>query len=904
MPWYQRWRNVFRTERLGEELDCELQYHLAEVADRLMEEGIPEREALRLAKLRLGNYSIQKERTRDMDVAAWLDSMWGDLRYGLRQLKANPGFTAVALISLALGIGANTAIFQLVNAIRLTALPVKDPQQLVVIDWEKNSSRGGSWSSRSANFTYSQLEEIRNLQHAFSDVAAWSAARFNLTTGGEPRFAEGLYVSGNFFEALGVRSMLGRTLSPRDDSAACNAGAVISYPFWQREFGGDPGVVGRNISLEGHPVPVIGVTGPAFFGVEVGNRYDVAIPLCADRLLAEDKKGRIPGRMEWWLSLMGRLKAGWTVQSATGQLRVLSPAIMRDTLPADYRPDMAKRFMANKLLAKEAGTGVSNLREQYEQPLWLLMATTGLVLLIACANLANLLLARATVREPEIAVRLAMGASRWRVVRQLLAESLLLALLGAALGAGLAMVLSRAMLTYISTTDNPVFVQLPYSDWRVLGFTAALAVLTCLLFGLLPALRSTHLSPAAAMRVEGRSFTAGRERFGLRRALVCLQVALSLVLMVGSFLFVRSLHNLLSTDPGFAAEGVLHVGVDFSKASYPKEQRLALYRELLQRFSAIPGVVSAAEVGFTPVSGAGWNNSVGPDGTPASESGKNAFFNRSSPGYFRTMGTRLLAGRDFDEHDTLSSTKVAIINEEFAKKYFNGANPVGHTFHLEMGAGKEEPLYQIVGLVASSKYYSMQEDFRPVGFFPVAQDERPWPGTNCVLRISGQANAIIERAKAEVAAMSPAIGVQFSPFSREISESLLRERLMATVSGGFGVLAALLATLGLYGVIAYMVARRRREIGVRMALGADSGNVVWLVLREALLLLTVGLVVGVGLALYAGQAAATLLYGLKAHDAWSLIGASVLLIVAGLAASYVPARRAAGSDPMVALRGE
>ncbi len=904
MPWYQRWRNVFRAERLDEQLDCELQYHLAEVADRLMEEGIPEREAMRLAKLRLGNYSIQKERTRDMNVAAWLDSMWSDLRYGLRQLKANPGFTAVAVISLALGVGANTAIFQLVNAIRLTTLPVKDPQQLVLLDWEKNSSRGGRWSSRSANFTYGQLEEIRSLQHAFSDVAAWSAARFNLTNGGEPRFAEGLFVSGNFFETLGVRSMMGRTLSARDDSAsACNAGAVISYPFWQREFGGDPGAIGRNISLDGYTVPVIGVTGPAFFGVEVGNRYDVAIPLCADRLLADDKKGRIPGRVDWWLSLMGRLKPGWTVRSAAAEMRALSPAIMRATLPEDYRPDMAKRFLANKLLAKDAGTGVSNLREQYERPLWLLMATTGLVLLIACANLANLLLARATVREPEIAVRLAMGASRWRVVRQLLAESLLLALVGAALGAGLAMVLSRGLLRYISTSDNPVFVQLS-ADWRVLGFTAGLAVLTCLLFGLLPALRSTHLSPAAAMRVEGRSFTAGRERFGLRRALVCLQVALSLVLMVGSFLFVRSLHNLLSTDTGFVAEGVLHVSIDFTKAPYPKEQRLAVYRELLQRLGAIPGVVSAAQVAMTPVSGSGWNNSVGPDGTPASESGKNAFFNRSSPGYFQTMGTRLLAGRDFNEHDTLSSTKVAIINEEFAKKYFKGVNPVGHTFHLEAGAGKDEPLFQIVGLVANTKYYSLQEDFLPVGFFPIAQDEAPRTRANCVLRIAGQPGAIIGRAKAEVAAMSPSIGIDFAPFSREISDSLLRERLMATVSGGFGVLAALLATLGLYGVIAYMVARRQREIGVRMALGADSGNVVWLVLREALLLLTVGLVVGVGLALWMGQAAAALLYGLKAYDAASLIGASVLLILAGLAASYVPARRAAGSDPMVALRGE
>lgn len=903
MPWYVRWRNVFREERLNDELENELQYHLAETADRLIAEGISPKDALRLARLRLGNYSIQKESTRDMNIAAWLDSVRADLVYGLRQLRLSPGFTAVAVLSLALGIGANTAIFQLVNAIRLTTLPVKDPQQLVVIDWEKNSSRGGHWSSRSANFTYIQWDEIRKLQQAFSDVLAWSAGRFNLTNGGEPRFAEGLFVSGNFFQALRVHAMLGRTLTGEDDNAACNAGAVISYPFWKREFGGDRSILGRKLTLDGYSVPVIGVTPPSFFGVEVGNRYDVAIPLCADRLLAEDKKGRIPGRMDWWLSLMGRLKPGWTVKNASAHMRVLSPGIMRATLPAEYRPDAAKRFEANKLLATEAGTGVSGLREQYERPLWLLMATTGLVLLIACANLANLLLARATVREPEIAVRLAMGASRGRVVRQFVAESLLLAIVGALLGAALALVLSRALLAFISTSENRIFVEIT-SDWRVLGFTAALAVLTCLLFGLLPALRSTHLSPAAAMRSEGRSVTAGRERFSLRRALVCTQVALSLVLLVGSFLFVRSLHHLLTADPGFASEGVLQVGIDFSKAPYAKEQRLNIYRDLTERLSAIPGVVSTAQVGFTPVSGSGWNNSVGPDGAPAAESKKNAFFNRASPGYFRTMGTRLLAGREFNEHDTLSSTKVAIINEEFAKKYFGGANPVGHTFHLEVGAGKQEPLFQIVGLVANTKYYSLQEDFRPIGFFPIAQDETPGPGADFVLRIAGSPGSVIKRAKAVVAAMSPSISIQFRPFSEQIKESLLRERLMATVSGAFGFLAALLATLGLYGVIAYMVARRRKEIGVRMALGADRPRVVRLVLREAMLLLTIGLAAGIVLSLWAGQAAATLLYGVKPRDILSLAAASVLLAAIALIASYVPARRAAADDPMAALRTE
>jgi putative ABC transport system permease protein len=445
-----------------------------------------------------------------------LESIMQDVRYGLRQLKQSPAFSLVAVLSLALGIGANTAIFQLVNAIRLKMLPVQNPQELVSIDFEKNSARAGWWSSRSASMTYQQWDQIRQQQQAFTGVLAWSAARFNLASGGEPRFAEGLYVSGDFFRQLGVVPTLGRTLTAQDDSQTCNVSAVVSYRFWQREFGGNPNILNRTVSLDGNSIPVIGVTPPWFFGVEVGSRYDVAIPLCADRQLAEDKKGRIPLPSAWWLSMMGRLKPGWTTKSATAHLYALSPGIMRATLPPEYKPDLAKRYLANKLAATEAGTGVAGLRKQYERPLWLLMATTGLVLLIACANLANLLLARAAAREPEIAVRLAIGASRWRLVRQLLAESLLLAIAGAVLGAGLALALSRALVAFISTPASPVFVGLAL-DWRVLTFTAALAILTCVLFGLLPALRATYLSPVSAMRSGGRSVTAGRERFSLRR---------------------------------------------------------------------------------------------------------------------------------------------------------------------------------------------------------------------------------------------------------------------------------------------------------------------------------------------------------------------------------------------------
>jgi putative ABC transport system permease protein len=902
MSRYQRWRNVFRSDHLGDELEREFEYHLAETVDRLVAGGMPEKEASREARRRLGNYARQKERTRDMNVAAWLDATRADVVYGLRQLRANPGFAAIAVLSLALGVGANTAIFQLVNAIRLKMLPVRNPRELVSIDFEKGSTRAGWWPSRSAVMTYAQWEQIRTQQQVFSGVLAWSADRFNLANGGEPRFAEGLYVSGGFFSQLGVGAVVGRTLDAQDDSATCNAGAVLGYAFWQREFGGDPGVLSRTVSLDGHAFPVIGVTPPSFFGVEVGSRYDVAIPLCADRLMADDGKGKIPMLTAWWLSAMGRLKPGWTAGRASAHLRALSPGIMRATLPPGYMPDLAKGYLANRLVAVEAGTGVSGLRQQLERPLWLLLATTGLVLLIACANLANLLLARGTARAPEIAVRLAIGASRWRLVRQLLAESLLLAIAGAVLGAGLAVALSRSLIAFISPPGNPVFVD-ARMDWRVLSFTMALALVTCMLFGLLPALRATFLSPASAMRSGGRSVAGGRERSVLRRVLVVAQVAFSLVLLFGAMLFVRSLHNLMTVDAGFQPEGILTVSIDFSKAPYPKERRFAIYRELYDRLASLPGAVSVAQVDYTPVGGGSWDNLVGTNGTPGA-SGRQCFFNQIGPGYFGTMRTRLLAGRDFNDRDTLSSPKVAIVNEMFARKFFGGANPVGRTFRMAAGAGEAEPSFQIVGLVRNSKYTELREDFKPIAFFARAQGENPGAGATFVLRVAGQLGPLMNRAKAAIGAMSSAIGVEFRPFSAQLEDSLLREKMMATLSGGFGFLAALLATLGLYGVIAYMVARRRNEIGVRIALGANRTDVIILVLREAILLLCVGVAAGIVLALWAGRAAATLLFGLAPRDVVSLVAAALLLATITLIASYVPARRAATLDPVATLRNE
>ena len=819
-----------------------------------------------------------------------------DLRYGARQLRANPGFATVAVLSLALGVGANSAIFQLVDAVRLRTLPVTNPQELVTIDFAKGSSLSGNWSTRSARLTSVLWEQVHGLTGPFTATVAWSATKFNLAPGGEARYAEGQYVSGDFFRVLGVQPWMGRTFTAEDDRAGCGTpGAVVSYAFWQRELGGEAGALGRELSLDGRRFPVIGVTPPQFFGVEVGHRFDVAVPLCSDL------NNRAQSRTKWWLSAMGRMKPGWTEKRTDNYMKTVSPAIMEATLPPSYRPDQAKRFLANKLVAEASANGVSGLRRQYESPLSLLLAATGLVLLIACANLANLLLARASVREREMAVRQAIGASRGRLIVQLLSESLLLAVLGTAVGVALAQVLSRALVAFLSTPDNQVFVGLQ-PDLRMLGFTAAMAIGTCLLFGLLPALRATRVAPAAAMRGGGRGMTAGRERYGLRRALVTGQVALSLVLLVGALLFVRSLQKLLDVQPGFHPEGIVAVDIDIASGKYPKERRPVVYADLLEKLRAQPGIVSAAEIAMTPISGSGWNDQVRPDASTGEA--KNSMFNRYGPGYLKTMGTALMAGRDFDARDTLGAPKAAVVNEAFARQFFAGGNPLGHTFRVEGDAGHSDRIYQVVGLARNTKYYELREDFVPIAFLPMSQDENPDDGTTWVVRTSGRPQDAVRGIKAAVASVNPSFVLKFKVMTEQIAESLQRDRLMAVLAGAFGVLAGVLSAIGLYGVIAYMVARRQNEIGVRMALGADRASVIRLVLREAMMLLAAGLVIGIGLALWVGQAAAKMLFGLKPNDAATFAAAAVLLAVAAAAAGYVPARRASGMDPMDALRME
>lgn len=903
MTWWSRVANVFRPNRLATDLDDELAFHVAERIDELVASGMSPGEARAEALRRFGNYPLQRERARDMDVAGWLDSVFADFRYAARQLRLGPGFACVAVLSLALGIGANAAIFQLINVLRLRSLPVERPAELVSVDTDPEFYRVGWISGRHTAFTYAQLTELRREGRAFSGLLAFGTARFNLTRSGEARYAQGLYVSANFLDVLGVRPTLGSGFGPETDGADCGrSGALLSHAFWMKAYGADPSVIGRDMYLQGRMFPVVGVTPPGFYGMEPGRQFDVALPLCADALLAEDGKGRLARLDAWWLTLVGRLHPGWTIDRASAHLRQLSPALFRQTLPPSYRPADAQKYLKNRISATSASAGLSSLRRQYEDPLWLLLAVTALVLLIACANLANLLLARASARQREMAVRQAMGASRWRLARQLGCESILLAALGAGLGLLVAQGLSRTLVLFLSNPDQPIVLTLGI-DRNVFVFTTLLAAFTCLLFGVGPAIRATSHAPASAMQ-GGRGTTASAEGHRLRRALVVAQVALSLVLLVGALLFGQTLRNLLRLDPGIVPDGVLVAAVDASLPELTPEHRRVVFDQMQAGIAALPGVVAVSQAFLGPFSGSSWNEPVHPEGQGAASESKQSWFNRIGPGYFSALRTPFLAGRDFSGRDDESAPPVAVVNEEFARIVFGGGNPVGRSFRVEGPVGKPQPVYQIVGLVKNTKYNGLREEFRPIAFLPIAQDPEPSDSLTFLVRTAGPLGATTAGIRGVMQELQDGLIVEFRVLELQVARSVLRERLMASVSGAFGILATLLSTLGLYGVMAYMVARRRSEIGVRMALGASARDVVRLVFTEAGRLVAVGLVAGGLIATALARYAESMLFGLEPGDGLTLVLACVVLSITAAVASLFPARQALKLDPAVVLRDE
>jgi putative ABC transport system permease protein len=830
-----------------------------------------------------------------------MTSFWRDLRHAFRFLRLSPGFTFVAILTLALGIGANTAIFQLIDSIRLRTIPVKNPQELGTIRIADRHWGSGQFSSQYSQLTFAMWEQIRKRQEGFAEIAVWSDQRFNLATGGEVRKAKGIRVSGDFFHVLGVEPILGRLLGLEDDQPGCSlSGANISYSFWQRNFGGDPSVVGKRLTLDGNSFQVIGITPPGFNGISIGDTYDIAVPICVEPILSP-RNNRLTLRHAWWLATIGRLKPGWTIASANAQMLAVTPAILQETIPPIYDAEGAKKYLEYKLGAFSASTGFSELRHDSETSLWLLLGISGLVLLIACANLANLMLARTSARERQITIRRALGATRWRMVRELLSESLLLAAAGSICGLFLAFAISRMLVAFISTQQNPVFLDLGM-DWRVLAFTTGLAVLTTVSFGLAPALRSTRAEPATLLQSGSRGSTGGRERFSLRRILIVSQVGLSVVLLMGALLFVRSLRNLTTLNVGFQQTGILVTSVDFTRLQLPEERYTEYKRDLVKRVQAIPGVESAAHAMLVPFGGSTWNDNVINEGSD--QDAGVAWENFLGPGYFKTVGTPLLAGRDFDDRDTAISVKVVIVNQAFARKILKVADPLGKRFRIHEAPGKPRPLYEVVGVTADNKFQDMHEEFLPFMYFPSTQEEKPSPDDQILIRSSLPLTSLIGSMKETIADVNPSIDLEFLVFKTRIQNSLLQDQLMATLSGFFGFLAALLAAIGLYGVMSYMVIQRTKEIGIRMAIGAERFDVLRMILREATVLTVTGLVIGTGLALGAAQAAKSLLFGLKPRDPLTLVMAVVTLSAVAALASFLPAYRASKLDPLTALRYE
>jgi predicted permease len=891
------WRRFIFRARWDEERQRELASYIEIETDANIARGMPPELARRAAYRKLGNPTLVREEIYQMNTMRMLETFWQDIRYGARLLRLNPAFTVVALLSLSLGVGANTAIFQLIDAVRLKPLPVEEPQRLVEVRLADTRGRSGRFMGQRPMLTNALWKQVRDRQQVFAGVAAWSNGSFDLSEGGESRYASVLFVSGEYFEMLGVRPSAGRLLGRADDVERCGAPqAVLSHAFAQREFGG-AGAVGRTVRLGGHGYEIAGVTPPGFFGVDVGRTFDVAVPLCAEpRLRADNSVLDVPEG--WFLAAVGRLEPGVTEAQATAHLQAISAPIFRETLPPTYSADLSKRYSESTLAAYAARSGVSSIRRTYDAPLWALLGTTGLVLLIACANLANLMLARATAREREIAVRLAIGASRGRVVRQLMSESLLLALIGALCGAVLAGWMSGFLVAFLDTASNQIHVPLSL-DWRVFGFAGMLAVTTCLLFGLAPALRATQAAPADAMKTSSRNITDGHERFGLRRGLVIVQVALSLVLMVGALLFVRSLTNLRSTDLGFNPDRLLIVGLDLRRAEVPADRRLEQHREIRERVRRLAGVEAAAEVAIAPVSGSMWNNNVLVDGK-LQDTFPN--FNRVSPGYFSAMKTPIVAGRDFADADSTGAVQVAIVNEAFARRYFGSPNVVGRTFQIEEPPGAPRPQYQIVGVVKDTKYSDLRTEAGPIGYLAAAQEPDPGLSMQLMVRTRGSIAAAREDVRRAVAQFHPGIGLRMDAMDAQIRQVLMPERLMATLSAFFGGLATLIAMVGLYGVMSYMVTRRRGEIGIRMALGADRVTVVRMVMKESAILVAIGAVLGLGLSVLAARWVNTLLFGLSPGDPLTLAISAAALAFVAACASYLPARRAARVSPMLALR--
>ena len=826
--------------------------------------------------------------------------MMTDLRDALRALRATPVVAAVAILSLALGIGANTAIFSLVNALMLRSLPVQEPERLVQL----------TLGATRASWTNPLWEQVRERDSQIFDGAfAFAHQRFNLARGGEAQLVWGVMASGGYFDVLGVRPVLGRTFTKANDirtgeGTGARQVAVISYGFWQRHFGGAADVLGKPLELDRVPYTIIGVVDPAFTGVDHGTSDEIFIPLAAEPLMRGATESAMDQRSWWWLRVMARLKPGDTIERATAALRGVQPQIRDATIPTNYRAQNLANYLKEPLAMRPAAGGPNGLGRQYRQPLYLIMAVVALVLLIACANIANLLLARASARQHELSVRVALGASRWRIARQLLAESALLSLCGTAVGLLFARWGAGLLVFEMSGADTAAAIDAGI-DWRVLSFTIGLAVATTFLFGLVPALRATRVAPGDAIKEQGRSIV-GESRFGLGSWLVAAQVALSLVLIAGAGLFLRTFSTLANVRLGFEPEPLMIVDASAKRSRIEQKDRTALFERLRAAAESVPGVRSAALQSITPLTNSSWDMLIqNPEGMSLPERERDVHVNEVSPGYFATWSTPILAGRDFTARDTLDAPRVVLVNETFAKKYFNGANPVGRSLRYDPFPGETSVPLEIVGLVRDAVYESLRDAIPPTIYQTVAQNKKPGPGIDIAVRAATGSPALLTRAVADALnRVDPDVTLTFTPYRVTVREATVQERVIAMLSAFFGGLALLLAALGLYGVMSCAVSRRRTEIGIRMALGAGPAGAVRLILLRVAALVGLGVAAGTVLALWVGTfvTGSSLIFGVQPRDPVTLASAAIVLGAVGAIAGYLPARRASRIDPAQVLR--
>ena len=827
-----------------------------------------------------------------------------DLKLAVRGLFRNKLFSIVAILSLALGIGANTAIFTLIDQILLRKLPIKSPDELVML-YQEGSHNGSNMGARA--HSYPIYQEYQKRAEPLSEVLARRDTAVALSVDNQTERVDAELVSGNYFTMLGVPPAVGRVFNSQDDDQVYQGHpvAVLSYDYWVRRFSRDPGVVGRKILVNNYPMTVVGVSAAGFSGLDPARSPQIRVPI--------QMKPVVVPEWEWvhlddprtrWVQVFARLKPGYTIESAAAPLQGLFTQIRayEMTLPAakDWSAGARERFMQGRLRLQKADIGYSPLRNDFSTALIVLMCMVGLVLLIACANVANLLIARGFMRQREIAVRLSIGATRWQLVRQLLTESVLLSLVGGAVGIALAVALTRGLLALIPAGGSPILIQ-PTPDLRILSFTFVLTLLTGIVFGLLPAMRASRADQWVTLKDTVGAIAGSGGSLYLRKGLVAAQVTLSFLLLFGAGLFVRSLQNLQGTDTGMALDNLVTFQLSPALNGYDAQRTVSFYQQLIERLKSSPGVKSAGHAAVNLLAGNEWDSSMSVEGHEAKD-GENmqAFMNALSPGYFGTMGIPVVQGRDFTQQDIRQNSRVAVVNRRFSEHFFQDKSPIGR--HLGFGVGPKTKLdIEIIGMVENSLYEGPREGVRRQVFVP------NWGngGATFYVRATEASAGIFNMIRNEVKQLDGAMPVyEMKTLQGQLDETLLTDRLIALLSAGFGLLATLLASIGLYGVMAFIVARRKKELGIRLALGAEPSGLVWIIMREVLLLLVIGLAVGIPTAIGLGRYVSSQLYGIQPNDPWIAVSAMVLLTMVSAAAGLIPARRASQIDPILALRYE